>query len=82
MNTHVQNKQLTERQQAVLNAIKEHVADHGWAPSMRKLGELVGIDANGVRGHLIALERKGYIERGDGAKEIRVIEQREAKKSA
>ena len=57
---------LTERQEQVLNAIREFITDHGYPPSIRELGALVGIrSTNGVSDHLKALERKGYLTRGD-----------------
>tara|TARA_B100000029_G_scaffold103990_1_gene94499 strand:- start:2656 stop:3309 length:654 start_codon:yes stop_codon:yes gene_type:complete len=57
---------LTGRQLQVLNAIKGYIDDHGYPPSIRELGQLVGIKStNGVSDHLKALERKGYLSRDE-----------------
>lgn len=57
---------LTERQQAVLTFINEHVAAKGYAPTLREIGAHMGIrSTNGVSDYLDALERKGYLKRDD-----------------
>ncbi len=58
--------QLTARQLQVLNAIRGFIEDHGYPPSIRELGLIVGIKStNGVSDHLKALERKGYLTRDE-----------------
>lgn len=57
-------KELTERQSQILSVIREYVKTHGYAPSIREIGEAVGIKSlRGVTVHLDALERKGRIQR-------------------
>ena len=57
---------LTARQGEVLRAIQEYIAEHGYPPSIRDIGTLVGIrSTNGVSDHLKAIERKGYLTRSD-----------------
>lgn len=57
---------LTSRQQTVLDFVRASIAKHGYAPTIREIGEHVGIrSTNGVSDHLRALERKGYIVRKD-----------------
>ncbi len=57
---------LTARQQQVLQAIESFIAEHGYPPSIREIGRLVGIrSTNGVSDHLKAIERKGYLTRQD-----------------
>lgn len=59
-------KQLTERQAEVLEFISEHIADTGFPPTIREIGDRLGISStNGVNDHLKALERKGYLTRED-----------------
>jgi repressor LexA len=57
---------LTKRQRQVLNFITRSIEDRGYPPTMREIGEHMGIrSTNGVNDHLKALERKGYIVRED-----------------
>ena len=52
----------TERQQAILDFVQQHLADHGFPPTLREIGEALGLaHVSAVRGHLAALEKKGYI---------------------
>jgi repressor LexA len=55
---------LTERQKEVLDFIQKQIAQRGYPPTIREIGENFGIKStNGVRGILQALERKGEIRR-------------------
>jgi len=55
---------LTERQQQLLQYIEQEVSTTGVPPSIRQIGAALGISStNGVRAHLKALEKKGYIHR-------------------
>jgi repressor LexA len=57
---------LTERQQKILSFIKKSIQDNGYPPTIREIGEAFGIrSTNGVNDHLKALERKGYLLRGE-----------------
>ena len=59
-------KKLTKRQKMVLNFIIDHIEDEGYPPTIREIGDHLGIrSTNGVNDHLKALERKGYLERQD-----------------
>lgn len=54
----------TERQVAVLRLIHDHVTDHGYPPTMRELAAgMRWKSTNSVESVLVALERKGCIER-------------------
>ena len=56
---------LTTKQRTILLFIAEYIDQNGFPPTIRELGEGVGIrSTNGVNDHLKALERKGYILRG------------------
>src|SRR4051812_2635832 len=60
------NEPLTERQEKILSFIKKSIADQGYPPTIREIGEHFGIrSTNGVNDHLKALERKGYLMRGE-----------------
>ena len=57
---------LTQRQQMVLDFIKQSIVDRGYPPTLREIGARMGIrSTNGVNDHLRALERKGYLTRED-----------------
>ena len=54
---------LTDRQREVLNCIREYFDRHQYAPTVREIGRRLGINSpNGVRGHLLALRRKGLLD--------------------
>src|SRR3981081_3665019 len=56
----------TERQEKILAFIKQSIQDQGSPPTIREIGEHFGIrSTNGVNDHLKALERKGYLLRGE-----------------
>src|SRR6476620_4759000 len=57
---------LTDRQKAVLEFISQSIESRGYPPTLREIGEHMGIrSTNGVNDHLKALEKKGYLERED-----------------
>lgn len=57
---------LTDRQKAVLDYISRSIEKRGYPPTLREIGEHMGIrSTNGVNDHLKALEKKGYLERED-----------------
>ncbi|MBW2189754.1 MAG: transcriptional repressor LexA [Deltaproteobacteria bacterium] len=57
---------LTDRQKAVLVYISESIQARGYPPTLREIGNHLGIrSTNGVNDHLRALERKGYLTRED-----------------
>src|SRR3954464_8659321 len=57
---------LTERQEKILSFIKKSIQDQGYPPTIREIGEHFGIrSTNGVDAYLKALERKGYLLRGE-----------------
>jgi repressor LexA len=67
-------RSLTQRQAEVLRALFDLTAENGYSPTLRELGAALGdIQPNGVLGHLRALERKGKIRRGPGARAIRML---------
>jgi repressor LexA len=55
---------LSERQQQVLDYIRKTVADRGYPPSVREIGEAVGLSSpSTVHSHLSALVEAGVIKR-------------------
>src|SRR3989449_5923317 len=67
---------LTQRQQMVLDFIRQSITDRGYPPTLREIGEYMGIrSTNGVNDHLRALERKGYLRREDmKSRALRVVD--------
>ncbi|HEX30785.1 TPA: repressor LexA [Candidatus Poribacteria bacterium] len=57
------SKRLTERQREVLEIIRERIKESGYPPTIREIGEAMGISEKGAYDHLKALEKKGYIRR-------------------
>jgi repressor LexA len=56
--------QLTKRQRAVYDFIRDKIQNRGYGPTVREIGERFRISSpNGVMCHLKALERKGLIRR-------------------
>ncbi len=55
---------LSKRQQLILDFIKKEVREKGYPPSVREIGQAVGLASSStVHGHLSRLEKKGYIRR-------------------
>jgi len=55
---------LTERQQAILDFIEQQMSDRGYPPSVREIGEAVGLTSpSSVHAHLGTLQRLGYLRR-------------------
>jgi repressor LexA len=55
---------LTARQQSVLNCIQRYVRERGFPPSIREIGEAVGLSSpSSVAHQLKVLQRKGYLHR-------------------
>jgi repressor LexA len=56
---------LNDRQQAILDTIKSAVEHDGYPPTVREIGEAVGLSSPAsVHNHLRILEQRGYIRRG------------------
>lgn len=59
-------EELTERQREILSFIVKETESRGFPPTIREIGEQMDIrSTNGVNDHLKALERKGYLNRGE-----------------
>jgi repressor LexA len=55
---------LTKRQERILEVIREAVAERGYPPSIREIGESVGLTStSSVHSQLAQLEKKGFIRR-------------------
>ncbi len=57
---------ITDRQKEILTFIQRTTEDRGFPPTIREIGEEMDIrSTNGVNDHLKALERKGFLTRGE-----------------
>src|SRR5581483_4502351 len=71
---------LTKRQEEVLDLVSAIVRKRGYPPSLREVAahfKMVGTRA--VEKHLHALEKKGYLKRGTGARAIELTERAHAR---
>jgi repressor LexA len=60
----IADKPATERQRRILQAISEFTAERGYPPSVREIGERVGLSSSStIHAHLKALEKRGLISR-------------------
>jgi repressor LexA len=65
---------LTVRQRRILDFIRAHHAEHGYAPSLRDIGAEVGLSSpSAVRYQIGELERRGWIRRAPGVPRALVV---------
>ena len=71
----MESKPLTNRQHKVLQYIAKHLHTKGFPPTLQEIGVAIGLtNVNAVRGHVLALEKKGYITKApDRARSIQII---------
>lgn len=59
---------LSSRQQEILEVVRRSVAERGYPPSVREIGQEVGLASpSTVKHHLDALEKRGLIQRRPGS---------------
>jgi len=69
-------KELTPRQREIFEWIKDFIQEHGMPPTVREIGDAFGMKSSSMFDHLKALERKGYLKRGDmGARHLILLDQ-------
>lgn len=57
-------RELTDRQRQILDFIRAEIHRRGYPPSVREIGEAVGLSSSStVHSHLAALEAKGFLRR-------------------
>jgi repressor LexA len=55
---------LTERQRQILHVIEKSMQDRGYPPSVREIGEAVGLNSpSTVHNHLASLQKMGFLRR-------------------
>jgi len=66
-------KNLTKRQEMILQFIMDYIRTEGYPPSIREIGAKFEIGSlRGVTVHLDALEKKGYLERANTPRSIKI----------
>lgn len=66
---------LTEKQEAVLKFIEKYQLKHGASPTIREMRERFHVSSdNSILKHLKALSEKGYIEKNDTPRGIKVLD--------
>lgn len=67
---------VTDRQAAILEFIREHLAANGYPPTIREIGDAVGLTStSSVHNQLRSLERSGAIVRtGHAARAIALVD--------
>jgi repressor LexA len=75
-----QHDDLSGRQQAILDFLAEFTAKNGYPPSVRQIGEAVGLSSSStVHSHLNSLEAKGFIKRdAETARGLAIVGQEES----
>ena len=57
-------KDLTKRQEEILNYIKEYIVSHGFPPTVREIGKALGVSSPAtIHAHLENLQNKGVIKK-------------------
>lgn len=65
---------LTPRQRRIVQVIEDCVRRHGYSPTMREIGDAVGLSStSSVSHHLSKLEKKGYLSRDAGRPRTSVV---------
>lgn len=68
---------LTDRQTRLLRIIEDSLARRGYVPTLQEMAQAMGIASlHGVKRHLVALERKGYLRRFPGRRRALEVVQR------
>ncbi|HEY3318709.1 MAG TPA: transcriptional repressor LexA [Coriobacteriia bacterium] len=73
-------RDLTRRQQQILDFIRAEIHRRGFPPAVREIGEAVGLSSSStVHSHLAALEAKGFIRRDPSKpRALEVLDYRDA----
>lgn len=75
-------KDLTDKQQMILNFIREAISESGFPPTVREIGDKFGITVKGAYDHIKAIEKKGFIKtEHNKSRAIVVIDDSEIKSS-
>lgn len=71
-NNPVRDHAVQQQQEALLDAVKDYVWEHGYSPSLQELAAATGVSERTVRRHVTDLVEKGQLER-HGPRTIRPV---------
>jgi SOS-response transcriptional repressor LexA len=60
-----------QRRRAIRRFIRGFVREHGYPPTLREIGEAIGLAVSTVSYHLSILEADGFISRGPAGRALR-----------
>ena len=69
----IEKQPLSEPQKQTLEMICHYIDQNGTSPTYQKIGEFFGISVPSVQGRLKSLLQKGYIDKTDGKRGLRVL---------
>ena len=64
---------LTAQQKRVFDFLADSVTNRGVVPTLREVASHFDVNHSAIRGHLQALEKKGFVQRGRGARNIEIL---------
>lgn len=65
---------MRNRRMDILKFIEKYITENGYPPTVREIGKGVGLNSTAtVQNYLIQLEERGYIERKNSARAIKII---------
>ena len=68
-------RELTKKQQQILQLIADSVEEYGYPPTYQQLCNILGISSkNGVKKHIDALVAKGYLEKDSSPRGLRILD--------
>lgn len=66
---------MSDRDRETVEAIRAHIAEHGFPPSIRQLAARLGLSSpDSAHKRLVSAENAGLIVRGDGARTLRLVD--------
>ncbi len=67
------SKVITPPQKECFDLIKKYQEQHGFTPTYKELGDMMGISPQGVKFHLVALEKKGVLKTNRQNRSIEIL---------
>jgi len=65
---------MTKKQASVLEFIRKFIQEHGYSPNLVEIGQAVGSFSGNVHVVVKQLDERGYLRKGRGWRNIRLID--------